>query len=268
MSKIDLCWIDDSAADMSLIMEHVFPTIWLKGYSCKTILFGNDYCSMENEAGPKEDDRKAFEQELENFFIVFCQKIDEDKWQEPGTAYKDKRDLLPSPSVSLVPLMDNDKNTPDSFKHLANCWMDTDRLQEIKRDPDKFLTDLKKEFSTESNSMSVVQLIEKMNIPKDAVVALDICLLYHDIIRIEGRLPSISMALYHWLKKEHNCYLYSGRYDTRTLMNCWVETYQQVFSDKDELKIHPKKGLTTKQSVTDAKNDLLALLGKKTGGGS
>lgn len=265
MSKIDLCWIDDSSADMSLIMEHVFPTIWAKNFSCKTILFGNDYCSMENENGPTEDDRQEFEDELKNFFIVFCQKIDEDKWQDPGTAYQDLKNLLPPQSVSLIPMRE-EENAPDNFRHLANSWMDIDRLQKIKDSPEEFLTNANMGTPLDSNSMSVVNLIKKMDIPKDASVALDICLLYHDFVRIEDGFPSISMALYQLLKKEHDCYLYSGRYDTRTLMNSWTKTYQQIFGNEEVVKVYPKKGLTTKQSVTDAKSDLIALLSKKRGG--
>ena len=268
MSKIDLCWIDDSAADMSLIMEHVFPTIWANNFSCKTILFGNDYCSMESENGPEEDDRKAFEDELRNFFIVFCQKIDEDEWLDPGTTYETKKNLLPTPSVSLVSVWDEKKNASENFKRLTNCWMDKDRLQKIKENPKEFLEGADNEVPEDSDSMSVVKLIRSMNIPKEAAVALDICLLYHDIVRIEEGSPSISMALYHLLKKEHECYLYSGRYDTRTLMNSWTKTYQQIFDNEDVVKVYPKKGLTTKQSVTDAKSDLIALLSRKNGGGA
>lgn len=267
MPKIDLCWIDDSAADMTLIMEHVFPTIWSNGYSCKTILFGNDYCSMESENGPKENDRKAFENELRNFFIIFCQKIDEDEWLDTGTTYKAHQNLLPTPSVSLISMREDEKNASENFKNLANSWMNKDRLQKIKENPEELLADANKEPSQDSNSMSVVKLIENMNIPKGAAVALDICLLYHDIVRIEDGDPSISMALYHLLKKDHDCYLYSGRYDTRTLMNSWTKTYQQIFGN-EEVKVYPKKGLTTKQSVTDAKSDLIALLNRKKGGSS
>ena len=266
MSKIDLCWIDDSTAEMSLIMEHMFPTIWSENFSCKIILFGNDYCSMESEKGPTEDDRQEFENELKNFFMVFCQNIDEDKWQEPGTAYQDLKKLLPTQSVSLIPIRETEKNAPDSFRYLANSWMDIDRLQRIKDSPEEFLTNANMGTPSDINSMSVVNLIKKMDIPKKASVALDICLLYNDFGRIEEGLPSISMALYHLLKKEHDCYLYSGRYDTRTLKKSWIKTYQQISGDEEEVKIYSKKGLTTKQSITDAKSDLIALLSRKRGG--
>ena len=266
MSKIDLCWIDDSPAEMALIMEHVFPTIWANNFSCKTILFGNDYCSMESENGPTEVDRQEFEDELNNFFIVFCQKIDEDEWLDIGTTYKAKKDLLPTPSVSRIPMWEEGKKTLENFRGLANSWMNKEGLQELKKNPKELLADTNNETSSDSNSLSVVKLIEEMNIPKEAAVALDICLLYHDIVRIEAGIPSISMALYHLLKKEHDCYLYSGRYDARTLMNSWTKTYQQIFGDEEAVKVHPKKGLTTKQSVTEAKSDLIALLRKKEGG--
>lgn len=262
MSKIDLCWIDDSAQEMSLIMEHVFPSIWSKNYSCKTILFGNDYCYMESENGPNENDRTEFEEELNNLFIFFCQMMDEEEWKDIGDTYNAKKYLLPSPSVSLVSM-----NASDSIKQLASNWMDSEKLKKFKDYSDMKETDAQEEDSTDINDMSVSKLIEAMGIPEGAVVALDICLLYHDISRIEEGLPSISMALYDkLLKQHHKCYLYSGRTDSRAVLDCWEKTYHELYGDKGDVKIHPKKGLTTKQNVTEAKKNLIDMLSKEEQG--
>lgn len=263
MSKIDLCWIDDSPKDMYLIMRHAFPILWDKEYSCKTILFGNEYCDRENEDGPTEADRAAFEIELTNLFIVFCQKIDEREWKELGSTYKEKTHLLPRPSVSLVPMRGEGKDGSDSIKQLAKNWMDHDKLKKLMVSPDGIQIGACAKAPLDSGELSVDKLVEVMDIPDDAAVALDICLLYDEINRIEAGLPSISMALYASLSKQRHCYLYTGRHTARTLLDRWVKTYQQLFGSKEELKIYSKKGLTTKQDVTDAKTDLIDLLGRE-----
>ena len=205
-----LYWIDDSAHDMYLIMEHVFPILWNINCSCKTILFGNDYCSKETENGPSEDDRKAFEIDLNGFFSVYCQEIDNQEWEKVGTTHQNKKHLLPNPSIFLIPL-------EDDIKYLTQCWLDHDLLKEVKSHPE-FLRKVPKngvetpdttpvDSKTEQiEGLSVEPLILDMNIPKDATIALDICLLYHDIDRIEAGLASISMALYDvFLKQNHKC---------------------------------------------------------------
>lgn len=244
---------------MYLIMRHVFPLIWDKEYSCKTILFGNEYCSRENEEGPTEADRRAFETELMNLFIIYCQKIDECEWKELGSTYSEKSHLLPTPSVSLIPMHDGEREEANIIKQLVKNWMSKEKLKKIMVSSEGTGGACDKD-SLNSSELSVGKLIKLMNIPDNAVVALDICLLYNDINRIEEGLPSISMALYANLSKHHPCYLYTGRYTARALLDCWVKTYQQLFDNEEELILYSKKGLTTKQNVTDAKTSLVELL--------
>ena len=268
----NLYWIDDSTHDMYLIMEHVFPVLWDENCSCKTILFGNDYCSKETENGPSEKDRKEFETDLRGFFTIYCQEIDNQEWEDLGTTYKKKQLLLSDPLVSLVPL-------EDSTWDLAQCWLDRNILEGANKRPehlpslpvdsdhveheDSGAAPVKSEVK--EVCLSVDQLIEAMNIPEDAAVALDICLLYHDIDRIEAGLPSISMALYDGLlERNHRCYLYSNRTIARTAMAQWVKTFQKLFPDSakelNDTIIHPKVGLLATRPDTAEKTALVNLL--------
>ena len=257
MSDISLCWIDDSVEEMYSIMEHVFPAVWDINCSCKTILFGNHYCSRENESGPKDDDRNAFEVELKNFFVVYCQEIDARDWKNLGETYDEKSRLLPSPLVSLVPLQSEEQNGIDQ---LAKNWMDDSKLEKLKAHLVSIRTGEHIEDDVDDREMSVDILIDAMDIPTGAVVALDICLLYHDFTRIEKGLPSISMALYKCLSENHRCYLYSGLSIARKVLDCWEETYRHLYDGKNNIRIYPKKGLTTKQTITEAKKDLIEIL--------
>lgn len=248
MTVRNLYWIDDSAHDMYLIMEHVFPILWNIGCSCKTILFGNDYCSKETENGPSEDDQQVFETDLKGFFSVYCQEIDNQEWKEIGTTHEEIKHLLPDHSIFIIPLK-------ESMEALAKHWMDHDLLEEVKNHPE----------SESKRRLSVEQLIKDMNIPEDAAIALDICLLYHDIDRIEVGLPSISMALYdEFLKRHHNCYLYSNRSIARTVMEQWIKTFESLFLQPSEqsgsIVIHPKGGLLAATPNTHAKEALVDLL--------
>lgn len=276
MSVKNLYWIDDSTHDMYLVMEHVFPVLWNIDCSCKTIVFGNDYCSRETENGPSEEDRRAFETDLRGFFIVYCQEIDNHEWEDLGTTYEKKQHLLSDPLVSLVPLK-------DSTGALARRWLDRDILKDANGHPECLLSlpadsgHMEQEESgaapakpeVKERDLSVDQLIAKMNIPKAAAVALDICLLYHDIDRIEEGLPSISMALYAGLlKRHHHCYLYSNRTVARTAMAQWVNTFKKLFPDSakklDDIIIHPKVGLLATRPDTAEKTALVDLLRERT----
>lgn len=274
MPETSLYWIDDSTQDMYLIMEHVFPAVWDKGCSCKTILFGNDYCSKETESGPTDEARKAFESDLHGFFIVYCQGIDSHEWCDPGTTYREKKHLLPDSSVKLISIK-NDQSDP--IHKLAECWMNRVWLERIvaqaeKEDQDRATASDNAPgtapvpipesgvFLDIGKEASVNQLIADMDIPDNAVIALDICLLYKDIERIEANLPSISMALYAALSKNHRCYLYSSRSIARAVMKQWITTCKSIFGIPDGITIYPKNGLTVKQADTDAKLDLLTLL--------
>lgn len=272
----NLYWIDDSAHDMYLIMEHVFPVLWNINCSCKTILFGNDYCSKETENGPSENDREAFETDLKGFFSVYCQEIDNQEWEEVGKTHEKKKHLLPNPSIFLIPLKDDRKT-------LTQHWLDRDLLKDVKDHPESLRGALAGAGHIGAETpdvaavnpmaecvgrLSVEQLITDMNIPGDAAIALDICLLYHDIDRIEAGLPSISMALYdEFLKRHHRCYLYSNRSIARTVMDQWVQTFQNLFPKpsgrSDSIVIHPKGGLLAATPNTDAKRALVNLLQRK-----
>ena len=276
MPAQNLYWIDDSPHDMYLMMEHIFPDLWNIDCSCKIILFGNDYCSKETENGPDENDQKAFETDLNGFFSVYCQEIDNRTWEELGKTYQEKKHLLSSPSVFLFPL-EGDREI------LARHWLDRDLLKDVEDHPENLfgasvnsgcaepeaLDAAKEESDAEQRGcLSVDQLIKDMNIPEDAAVALDICLLYHDMDRIEAGLPSISMALYDRLLQQHQrCYLYSSRIVARTVMVQWVETFKKLFKEAaDEagsIIIHPKRGLLVGASNTDAKKALIDLLQRK-----
>lgn len=261
---------------MYLMMEHIFPDLWNIDCSCKIILFGNDYCSKETENGPDENDQRAFETDLNGFFSVYCQEIDNRNWEEVGKTYQEKKHLLSSPSVFLFPLKDD-------REILARHWLDRDLLKDVEDHPENLFgasvnsgcaepeaPDAAKEESDaeQRGCLSVDQLIKDMNIPADAAVALDICLLYHDMDRIEAGLPSISMALYDRLLKQHQrCYLYSNRTVARTVMVQWVQTFKKLFKEASDeagsIIIHHKRGLLAGASNTDAKKALIDLLQRK-----
>ncbi len=243
-----LYWIDDSAADMSQIMEQVFPLVWNKGGACKIILFGNGYCSQMTEHGPEEKDRERFENELQGFFRYYCAGIDDSEWRHPGETFKEKQKQLLPDSVSLVP-MDFLKGESDDVTDYF--WMNEEKLKEEK--------------SLDDPEASIDRLIEKMRIPPNAIVALDICLLYGDFQRIQEKEPCISMALYKKLKENNDCFLYSGMSVTKPILDNWKSIYGQRFEEACEPEIYAKNELTTKQEDTDAKNALIALFKEKEG---
>jgi len=104
--------------------------------------------------------------------------------------------------------------------------------------------------------MSLEPVVSQMNIPDNAVVALDISLLYDDTPRIKQELPIISMALCKELSKKHPCYLYSGLTVSQTVINQWIKTYQEVFGASN-IEVYSKEDLLTKRKDTNAKIALM-----------
>ena len=237
--------------DMYMIMENVFPHIWDNGFSCKTILFGNGYCRMEKESGPNECIREEFENELKYFFAVYCQNTDDLEWKDRGTTQQEKKDLLPETPIELVTMEEKSTHGLDIEK-LTSLWMDREKLEKIKKDPNLI----------SSEDMSVKGLIKRLDIHPNAVVALDVVLLYDDFKRIEEGLPSISMALLYELAKSHECYLYSAEYISRKVVDIWIKTYYELYGQEKIVKIHPKNGLTTRMNPTREKAGLIELLKK------
>lgn len=255
MPDIGLYWIDDSIRAMMPIVSNVFPLVWNKDFFVKTILFGNEYCSKEDESHLTEEDRAAFETSIKKEFAYYCINMDNRNWVDAGTTYQEKSELIKKPLVGLIPLKDETES--DGIEALIETWTNDARLKELKGqaeagDADEAL----KEFER-----SVEALIKKMSFSEPAAVALDILLLYGDGPRLTNHLPIISMALYHFLQTKYTCYLYSMAGTSKAASDNWLDTYKSTFKPKDALpEIYPKNGLITRREDTPAKNELIKIL--------
>lgn len=255
MPDIGLYWIDDSIREMMPIVNNVFPLIWNKNFFVKTVLFGNGYCSKEDESPLTEEDRAAFETSIKKEFAYYCINMDNRNWVDAGTTHREKEELVKEPLAKRISLMD--ETGLDRIEALIEAWTNDAKLEEMKnqaeaRDADEVL----KEFE-----MSVEALTQKMSFSEPAAVALDILLLYGDSQRLSNHLPIISMALYNFLQTKYTCYLYSMVAISKATLDNWLDTYKSIFKPKDVLpEIYPKNGLITRREDTPAKNELIKIL--------
>ncbi len=256
MSTANLYWIDDSSEHMTLFVKNVFPVLWDKGFSCSTIFFGNDYRKKNDEQGLTNQDCDLFSSSLENVFVSYCEEIDDADWVQPGTTYEKKKHLLAKPDVQCIRVEEVGDGTA-SISNIVQNWMNDDKLKTLKETlkPDS-MTELLAKLD-----MSIEPIVSLMNIPDNAVVALDICLLYDDTTRIKQGLPIISMALCKGLSEKYLCYLYSGITVSQTILKQWIETYREVFNVQN-VEVHSKEDLLTKRKDTNAKIALIEKLRK------
>lgn len=243
-----------------MVMQNLFPAIWDKDSSCEVILFGNHYCSKEDEHGPTEKDCANIDKAIEQAFLVYCQNADSYEWLNLGDTYKLKKQLLPRPAIHLIPLKKQAEDEAYEIEQLAKSWMDSAKLEElsnaIKNPHDRPIQDLLTE-----QKMGVDELLKAMNLQENSVVALDICLLYGDHKRIRDGMPGICMALYAaLLEKQHSVFLYSSLALSKWAKESWARTYQALWGDTDEILIHSWYGLVTAEQDTEEKKALLKLL--------
>lgn len=256
MSTANLYWIDDSSKHMTLFVKNVFPMLWDKDFSCSTIFFGNGYRKKNDERGLTDQDCDLFSSSLENVFVSYCEEIDDTNWVQPGTTYEQKKHLLAKPDVQCIQVEEaGDGTVQPSISTIVQNWMNPDKLRILK---ETLTLDSMTELLAELD-MSLEPVISQMNIPDNAVVALDISLLYDDTPRIKQELPIISMALCKELSKKHPCYLYSGLTVSQTVIKQWIKTYQEVFGASN-IEVYSKEDLLTKRKDTNAKIALMEKL--------
>lgn len=192
-----------------------------------------------------------------------CQDLDKFHWKESGTTFQEKHDLLLTPAAKIIPLEHiTEGNAENALGKLVKRWMDQDNLTAFQA----ALATMPLEEALDKHGLSVDVLISEMGIPDHAPVALDIYLLHGDGNRAQNDLPTVSMALYNTLSLEHPCYLYSEMAVSQERANQWKQQYNTIFPSSN-FDIHPKTGLVTKETATEAKRNLIKAL-KSTSEGS
>lgn len=259
-----LYWVDDSVKTMSMVLENLFPAIWDSDISCEIILFGNHYCSKEDEHGPTEEDCASIAGAIRQAFCIYCQYTDDREWREQGETYELKKEIFKDPAIRLIPMKAQSEGTDHKTEQMAKDWMNSTKLEKLSsaaKDPNdqKPIQELLLD-----QGMEVDTLIEAMELEENSVVALDICLLYGDDQRIREGVPVICMALYDALsKKKHSVFLYSDLAISKEAKESWLKTYETFFGDTSEVLIHGRYSLVTKDQDTEGKRALLELLGGK-----
>lgn len=253
MPLANLYWIDDSSKHMLPIVDNVFPLLWDEGFSCISILFGNAYCAKADEHGPNQEDCKELSNYIEAKFILYCQDLDRYYWKDIGETFKEKNCLLLRPAAKIISLQPaTESATAHALRKLASNWMDQDNLTAFQA----AAATMSLEKALEEHGLSVDTLISEMDIPNQAPIALDIYLLHGDGTRIQKNLPTLSMALYSALSSHHPCYLYSDMAVSQERADQWKQLYNTLFSACD-FDIHPKTGLATMETATEAKRNLV-----------
>lgn len=235
-------WIDDDVQQMISIMQGVFPTLWdldqkdnENEAATKIIIFGNDFQDPPNKKLYSKREEIAFQHKLEDFLHQECIKRKRATWKTE--LYQSKSKLIENAVRILFKESDADEETTEA----------KDDELKFYRETREYWKSIGQKEKPESDR--VEKLIQMMQLTEDAVVGIDLILLYKDIERAKAGKCIISMELYHQLQEKYTCFLYSSATFDRILIDSWKETYMNIYGAQD-VRIYTKHELFEKRDKT------------------
>lgn len=197
-------WIDDNFGKMRTIVTGIFPLLWnikqdnesvqIKNY---IILFGNAYQDPGSDVLYSEEMIEAAKNKLVDFFEEECQT--EDGPTESNQLFIKNKGLIKD-TMRIVFSAESKSEDLDLWKKIKENW--TGGMKKKKEDIEK--------------------LIERIAIPEESCVGIDLELLYGDIESAKQGKIIISMELYKQLKKKKcKCFLYTTSAEDEDFLEKW-----------------------------------------------
>lgn len=265
----DIYWIDDYSGQILSIVGSVFPTLWERECSQYVFQIDNYKSSPDKKSPLSKEDLKIMKESIAKTFRDTCRKIDDRDWLDDNESFNKLKSIVSYENglaniISIIPLSeDSERKDTQEIDNIIMNWSNIDKLQSCNG----------KETLTEKNliqkNMSILPLLNAMDIPESKTVALDICLLERDddnIINRKG--PCLSMAIYDYLVKQKHCnvFLYTIYSYENQILKGWCEIYSRLFNDNTLLSedvIHQISKLTDDGNNSVYINELCKMVGKK-----
>lgn len=228
-------WIDDNIQQMLNIMQGAITKLWkieeenAEGIASNVIIFGNACDDSDTDDIASQEDENDAKVRLEDLLQDLCGRLDGPNKEKP--AYNARKELVED-KVNFLYKKENpdDKN---QYQNMKRAWI-TEELQES--EGDKY-----KKAAEEAE-----KLVERMNIGKEAVVGIDISLLYGDLDRLRNKQRIISMELYHILSDGGlKCFMYSSEADDDELVQNWNQVCSSLYQTEDA-KIYKRSSFMQK----------------------
>lgn len=215
-------WIDDDENDMYAVVKGAIQKLWNldgdDGIRSKILLVGSASDFGDTEEYYSEEDENVFRWKIEEVFIRICRNIQK---QDPLDSLYEKNKYLIKDPITVV-FKDTDSDVKNGFySNLNKLWS-------------KQASECENDNNYNDAKLEIEKLITKMQIPKHALVGIDVLLLSDDEYRIMEKKRIVSMELYYQLTKlGYKCFLYSSEADNKALVNNWNEVYQKFYGDEN-----------------------------------
>lgn len=230
--------IDDDVESVFEIVNTACRRLWktMDNLQLVVAFCGDDYKKTPSIKDADSEEFNRIQADFQEIFHEVCFAIDREEWLPLGTTYGQKKQHTTIECKSLS------MREPEIEKQVS-AWKEI-QVSEIDKGQ-------KKEYNILSNNTLPDELVKQLEIQKEDLVALDICLLYDDYERCIHKLPVLSLALYKHLVDNVGCkcFLYSRMSVNTEAKSNWMELYKEHF-DTDPPEIHSRFNLSIATSST------------------
>ncbi len=246
-------WIDDNPHVIMNIVDGVFSKLWnLDGeesIETHVRIFGNEGQESRGLGLWDKNDEKEFQAKIVQKFEQLCRNVDP---MGDENVFQKKSGLICDNIVMMYKLPENETEVKEieEYRKFCNIWQSCPC--ETKENAICI---------TEEARESARTLLKKMDIIEGACVGLDLALLQGDMEKVkdEGK-PILSMELYHLIKQQHECFLYSRYMFDKSFIESWKKVYAKVYGDKERPIIHKRSELFAKNVSEALINQLIKLV--------
>ncbi len=248
-------WVDDNPYVIMNIVEGVFSKLWNldgeEGIETHIRIFGNEGQEAKGLGLWDKNDEKEFQTAIMQRFEQLCSNAD--KLGEKNVFQK-KSGLICDNIIMMYKFPENEieKKEIEEYRKFCNIWQNSSS--------EKIGENI---YITDEARLCAEKLLKKMNIVEGACVGLDLALLQGDIKKVkdDGK-PILSMELYHMIKQQHECFLYSRYMFDKSFIESWKKVYEKIYGDKELPIIHKRCELFAKNVSETLINQLLELVDK------
>lgn len=254
--KKTIFWIDDNIGVIKNIAESIFPHFWKideeNGIETYVRILGNGIQEPPGLGLWEEGDEQELQEFIDKIFERLCRDVD--VLGEKKLYAKKKYLVCDSVKIMYKKTEDSEgKKECEEYRKLCSIWQGNP-LEKSNGNVERI---------AEEARVSAKKALKKMNIEKGACVGLDLALLQRDIEKVrDEKKPILSMELYHMIKEEHECFLYSFYFFDNMFVESWKSVYAKYYCDKEEPIIHKRCDMYKKNISSELITNFLSMIDK------
>ncbi|MCM1284942.1 MAG: hypothetical protein NC213_00085 [Acetobacter sp.] len=249
--KANIVFIDDGPDQTGLLISPIIRKLWRKGIRSSIVILGDfertdNNLSLDNFNLSVEKLKSDIQHEFSSYMISEDCFSDEQILEHYPLINKnyseEKSNTVKKIEVDIVDDFNNDKDV------LFTQWKTIN-----KKILKKYYTNDNINFDKFKQDYSLDDFVDEINIDKNFIIALDMCLLEGDLNKLmnDTEFPIFSIGLYSaFIKKGYDVIMYTTYDCTNEMVDRWKKTCEK-FYDCGEPKFFNRRGKEIKRNSND-----------------